>query len=171
MVPPPASNRLIRLTDFMAKCRSGVDEGINRSPLTDRVGHTFLQPFATTARHLRGHTPFGLVSLFSLFRATSISNISSGFLPSHLRTLSTMSLPQALEEALFDSLSTGTFVDVKIYAFSQHTSSGRVRAPKPLYANGHVLQTVPYFHSRKDSFACSPWDYYRKLFGISHSAL
>ncbi|KAF9649446.1 hypothetical protein BDM02DRAFT_3113878 [Thelephora ganbajun] len=58
-----------------------------------------------------------------------------------------MSLPQALEEALFDSLSTGTFVDVKFYAFSQRTSSGRVRCPKPLYANSHVLQTVPYFRS------------------------
>lgn len=64
-----------------------------------------------------------------------------------------MSLPQALEEALFDSLSTGTFVDVKFYAFSQRTMSGRVRYPKPLYANSHILQTVPYFRSRKTSFA------------------
>ncbi|KAF9781707.1 hypothetical protein BJ322DRAFT_1077750 [Thelephora terrestris] len=58
-----------------------------------------------------------------------------------------MSLPQALGEALFDSLSTGTFVDVKFYAFSQRTPSGRVRCPKSLYANSHILQTVPYFRS------------------------
>jgi len=64
-----------------------------------------------------------------------------------------MPLPQALEEALFDSLSTGTFVDVKFYAFSQRTSSGRIRNPKPLYANSHILQTVPYFRSCKDFLA------------------
>lgn len=62
---------------------------------------------------------------------------------------STMSLPQALEEALFESLSAGTFADVKFYAFSQRTTSGRVRRPKSLYANSHVLQTVPYFRSRE----------------------
>jgi len=67
-----------------------------------------------------------------------------------------MSLPQALEEALLDSLSTGTFVDVKLYVFSQRTPSGRVRAPRPLYANSHVLQTVPYFRSCKNSFARAP---------------
>ena len=69
-----------------------------------------------------------------------------------------MSLPQALEVALFVSLSTGTFSDVKFYAFSQYTSSGRVRFPKPLYANSHIIQTVPYFHSCKSSFIRSSQD-------------
>lgn len=69
-----------------------------------------------------------------------------------------MSLPQALEESLFESLSTGTFMNVKFYAFSQRTASGRVRYPKPLYANDHVLQTVPYFRSRENSFLSFTWD-------------
>jgi len=69
-----------------------------------------------------------------------------------------MTLPQALEEALFDSLTTGIFVDVKFYAFSQRTSSGRVRCPKPLFANSHTLQTVPYFRARKGSSVFSLWD-------------
>lgn len=51
-----------------------------------------------------------------------------------------------LREALNDSISSGRFVDTKIILFSRRDSSGAIRKPRALYANSHVLKTVPYFN-------------------------
>ena len=55
----------------------------------------------------------------------------------------------ALREALNDAISSGRFVDTKIVLFSRRDSSGRVCKPKALYANSHVLKSVPYFKDRE----------------------
>ena len=54
----------------------------------------------------------------------------------------------ALCEALNQGISSGIFVDTKIILYSRRDSSGRVCRPKVLYANSHVLKTVPYFQDR-----------------------
>ena len=54
-----------------------------------------------------------------------------------------------LREALNDSISSGKFADTKIILFSRRDSSGIVCKPRALYANSHVLRTVPYFNDRK----------------------
>jgi len=51
----------------------------------------------------------------------------------------------ALEEALHDAISSGRFIDTKIVLFSRRDSTGRICKPKALYANSHVLESVPYF--------------------------
>jgi len=51
----------------------------------------------------------------------------------------------ALREALNDAISSGRFVDTKVVLFSRRDSTGRVCKPRALYANSHVLQSVPYF--------------------------
>jgi hypothetical protein len=56
-----------------------------------------------------------------------------------------------LREALDDAISSGKFVDTKIVLFSRRDSSGRVCKPKALYANSHVLKSVPYFKDREFS--------------------
>jgi len=58
--------------------------------------------------------------------------------PSHIMTT-------ALEEALNDAISSGRFIDTKIVLFTRRDIAGRIRKPKALYANGHVLESVPYF--------------------------
>jgi len=55
----------------------------------------------------------------------------------------------ALREALNDSISSGRFVDTKIVLFSRRDDSGRVCKPRALYANSHVLRSVPYFEDRE----------------------
>jgi len=55
----------------------------------------------------------------------------------------------ALREALNDAISSGRFVDTKIVLFSRRDSSGRVCKLKALYANSHVLKSVPYFKDRE----------------------
>jgi len=53
-------------------------------------------------------------------------------------TLTMTSIPFPLQEALRDSITSGTFVDTKIWLFSKRTSKpGRVGEPKPLFVNGH----------------------------------
>ena len=52
-------------------------------------------------------------------------------------------------EALNEGIASGTFVDTKFILFSRRSSSGRVYAPKALYANSHVLKSVPYFKDRE----------------------
>jgi len=64
----------------------------------------------------------------------------------------------ALREALNDAISSGRFVDTKIVLFSRRDSSGRVCKPKALYANSHVLKSVPYFEDRK--FSLCPFEVY-----------
>ncbi|KAF9645692.1 hypothetical protein BDM02DRAFT_471820 [Thelephora ganbajun] len=51
----------------------------------------------------------------------------------------------ALREALNQGISSGNLVDTKIILYSHRSSSGRIYRPKALYANSHVLKTVPYF--------------------------
>ncbi|KAF9778365.1 hypothetical protein BJ322DRAFT_1214739 [Thelephora terrestris] len=50
-----------------------------------------------------------------------------------------------LREALNDSIASGRFVDTKIILYSRRDSSGVITKPKALYANSHVLKSVPYF--------------------------
>ncbi|KAF9785368.1 hypothetical protein BJ322DRAFT_1211231 [Thelephora terrestris] len=50
-----------------------------------------------------------------------------------------------LREALNDSISSGRFIDTKIILYSRRASSGAITRPKALYANSHVLKSVPYF--------------------------
>ena len=60
-----------------------------------------------------------------------------------------MTITTALKEALNDAISSGRFIDTKVVLFSRRDSSGRVCKPKPLYANSHVLKSVPYFDTRE----------------------
>lgn len=55
----------------------------------------------------------------------------------------------ALQEALNDAISSGRFIDTKIVLFSRRDINGRVCKPRALYANSHVLRSVPYFEGRK----------------------
>lgn len=55
----------------------------------------------------------------------------------------------ALQEALNDAISSGRFIDTKIVLFSRRDINGRVRKPRALYANSHVLRSVPYFEDRE----------------------
>ena len=57
-----------------------------------------------------------------------------------------MAATTALREALNQGISSGNFVDTKIIIYSHRDSSGRVCRPKALYANSHVLKTVPHFN-------------------------
>lgn len=58
-----------------------------------------------------------------------------------------MVVTTALKEALNDAITSGKFIDTKIVLFSRRDSSGRVCKPKALYANSHVLKSVPYFNA------------------------
>jgi len=60
-----------------------------------------------------------------------------------------MSATTALLEALNQGISSGNLVDTKIILYSHRDSSNRVCRPKALYANSHVLKTVPYFNDRE----------------------
>ena len=60
-----------------------------------------------------------------------------------------MAATTALREALNQGISSGNLVDTKIVVYSYRDSSGRICRPKPLYANSHVLKTVPYFNNRE----------------------
>jgi len=61
----------------------------------------------------------------------------------------TMTIPFPLQEALRDSITSGTFVDTKFWLFSKRASKpGRVGDPKPLFVNGHVARRVPRLASR-----------------------
>ena len=60
-----------------------------------------------------------------------------------------MAATTALREALNQGISSGNFVDTKIILYSHRNSSGQVGRPKVLYANSHVLKTVPYFNDRE----------------------
>ena len=62
-----------------------------------------------------------------------------------------------LREALNEGIASGTFVDTKIILFSRRDTSGRVFARKTLYANSHVLRSVPYFNDRESPVSLSPF--------------
>ena len=57
-----------------------------------------------------------------------------------------MAATTALREALSQGISSGKFFDTKIIVYSHRDPFGRVCRPKALYANSHVLKTVPYFN-------------------------
>jgi len=60
-----------------------------------------------------------------------------------------MAATSALRNALSQGISSGNLVDTKIILYSHRDSSGRVCRPRALYANSHVLKTVPYFDDRE----------------------
>jgi hypothetical protein len=60
-----------------------------------------------------------------------------------------MAATTALREALNEGISSGNLVDTKIILYSHRDSSGRICRPKALYANSHILKTVPYFDKRE----------------------
>ena len=52
----------------------------------------------------------------------------------------------SMREALGDAISSGKFIDTKVVLYSRRDRSGKVCKPKALYANSHVLKSVPYFN-------------------------
>ena len=56
-----------------------------------------------------------------------------------------MAPPQFLLDALTDSVSSGTFIDTKFFAFSRREVPGRVGSPRALYCNSRILNTVSHF--------------------------
>ncbi|KAF9650020.1 hypothetical protein BDM02DRAFT_3128017 [Thelephora ganbajun] len=62
-----------------------------------------------------------------------------------------MAAATALREALNQGISSGNLVDTKIILYSHRDSSGRICRPKALYANSHILKTVPYFNDQSQS--------------------
>ena len=66
-----------------------------------------------------------------------------------LKQFTDMAATTALCEALNEGISSGNLVDTKIILYSRRDSSGRISRPKALYANSHVLKTVPYFNDRE----------------------
>jgi hypothetical protein len=66
-------------------------------------------------------------------------------------------IPIPLQEALRDSITSGTFVDIKFWVFSKRASkAGRVGEPKALFVNGHVVRSVPRLGAR--TFVLSGYD-------------
>ena len=60
-----------------------------------------------------------------------------------------MAIPVPLQEALKDSITSGTFIDTKFWVFSKRNSKpGNVGEPKALFVNGHVAKRVPRLGSR-----------------------
>lgn len=51
-----------------------------------------------------------------------------------------------LQQALKNSLTSGSFIDIKIYAFSRRGHGGEANDPRPLYMNSQVLAKVPHFN-------------------------
>ena len=58
---------------------------------------------------------------------------------------SVMDIPISVQEALRDSITSGTFIDTKFWVFSKRGSKTgrRVGDPKALFVNGHVVRSVP----------------------------
>ena len=60
-----------------------------------------------------------------------------------LRWITTMSVPQPLRDALYDSISSGVFIDTKFMVFSKRNkATGRIEQPRALFANSLVVKTV-----------------------------
>ena len=66
-----------------------------------------------------------------------------------LKQPSDMAPTPVLREILTQGISSGNFIDTKVILYSHRDPSGRVGRPKALYANSHVLKTVPYFSDRE----------------------
>ena len=68
---------------------------------------------------------------------------------------SAMSIPIPLQEALKDSITSGSFVDTKFWLFSKRSSNpGRVGAPKALFVNGRVAKRIPRLGARTAPLCC-----------------
>ena len=68
-----------------------------------------------------------------------------------------MTVPIALQEALRDSITSGSFVDTKFWLFSKRTSNpGRIGGPKALFVNERVAKRVPRLGARTPIFRCYP---------------
>ena len=75
-----------------------------------------------------------------------VSFLNFAILSLNPRTVTTlvMSIPIPLQEALRDSITSGTFIDTKFWVFSKRRSSvGRVGGPKALFVNERVVRRVP----------------------------
>lgn len=60
-----------------------------------------------------------------------------------------MDVPLPVQEALWDSITSGTFIDTKFWVFSKRSSkAGRVGEPRALYVNEHVVRSVPRLGAR-----------------------
>ena len=60
-----------------------------------------------------------------------------------------MDVPLPVQEALWDSISSGTFIDTKFWVFSKRSSKeGRVGVPRALYVNEQVVRSVPRLGAR-----------------------
>ena len=67
-----------------------------------------------------------------------------------------MTIPIALQEALRDSITSGSFVDTKFWLFSKRTSNPRrIEGPKALFVNERVAKRVPRLGARTPIFRCS----------------
>ena len=78
-----------------------------------------------------------------------------------------------LQCALADSLSSGIFIDTKIYGFTRRKPNDHVGDARPLYVNSHVLRQVPHFDIRKYKFyivrsLLSQVSSLRRIFGRYH---
>ena len=68
-----------------------------------------------------------------------------------------MTVPIPLQEALKDSITSGSFVDTKFWLFSKRTSNpGRIGGPKALFVNERVAKRVPRLGACTSIFCCSP---------------
>ena len=61
--------------------------------------------------------------------------------------------PLAAQQAVWDSITNGNFIDAKIFAFSRRSREpGRVDSPKAIFVNVHILATAcSYFQSSTSS--------------------
>ena len=69
-----------------------------------------------------------------------------------------MTIPIPLQEALKDSITSGSFIDTKFWLFSKRRSAnpGRVGVPKALFVNGRVAKRIPRLGARASLFRCHP---------------
>jgi len=73
---------------------------------------------------------------------TLSQDFSSPTIPSHVEQ------KHQLQAAIKMSLTGGTFIDTKLYAFSVKRSSGKVSSPLPIFANSSLLRIAsPYFEA------------------------
>ena len=91
--------------------------------------------------------------LVSSFGSPRIS-INSSSKTADVATL-VMSVPIPLQEALKDSITSGSFVDTKFWLFSKHDhDAGRVGGPKAVFVNGCVAKRIPRLGVRTTTLCC-----------------
>ena len=66
-----------------------------------------------------------------------------------------MSVPIPLQEALKDSITSGSFIDTKFWLFSKRSSNpGHVGVPKALFVNERVAKRIPRLGARTAPLCC-----------------